>query len=309
MPREVRERRRVVIAMATYSPEPLHLRLQIESLRAQTFGDFTCVITDESQHAHARAAIERAIGGDPRFALHSSDRRLGALRNFERALELGRRSGDVVFPCDQDDVWAPTKLERFLGEFTDGVGMVYSDLALIDARGVMVAPSCFAFERRRRRVRYEDLLIRNVVNGCAAAFHANILARALPFPAALESLGVLHDHWCALIATRAAPHRWIDSPLTHYRQHGSNTVGATLAPRLCESLNRAIAAPAGTLRGAARECARRVALDALVRARVEAPPANIGWAALRGVFGSRHAREAALATGAGWLLHPRVSAR
>src|SRR5690606_41217773 len=60
---------------------------------------------------------------------------LGYVRNFERALQRAR--GDLVFLCDQDDVWHPEKIARMAARFLaePELGLLHTDARLVDADG------------------------------------------------------------------------------------------------------------------------------------------------------------------------------
>src|SRR5204862_1232260 len=78
----------VAVCMATYDPPDDLLARQLDSIRAQTHADWVCVISDDASRPERFAALERAVAGDPRFAISRADRRAGFYGNFERALEL-----------------------------------------------------------------------------------------------------------------------------------------------------------------------------------------------------------------------------
>lgn len=53
------------------------------------------------------------------------------LGNFQNALD--HCTGDIIFSCDQDDVWMPDKIESFLPYFQDGCNFVYSNAIVVDS--------------------------------------------------------------------------------------------------------------------------------------------------------------------------------
>jgi hypothetical protein len=102
----------VAICMATHNPPEDLLRVQLDSIRAQTHTDWVCYISDDCSGPRGTAALEAAIGGDPRFVLSRAPRRLGFYRNFERALAMvpagsafvaHRRSGRSLVPAQARD--------------------------------------------------------------------------------------------------------------------------------------------------------------------------------------------------------------
>lgn len=79
----------------------------IDSVLAQTFGDFELVVVDD--HSQDGTPEEVARYGDPRVRLIRADRNRGACAARNRGIEAAR--GELVCFLDSDDVYRPTKLE------------------------------------------------------------------------------------------------------------------------------------------------------------------------------------------------------
>ena len=72
------------------------LARQLDSIRAQTHGNWVCVISDDCSTPRAvgrRSA--RAVAGDPRFVVSRSPDGCGFYRNFERALALAPADAEL----------------------------------------------------------------------------------------------------------------------------------------------------------------------------------------------------------------------
>jgi Glycosyl transferase family 2 len=218
----------IAICMATYEPPPELLRRQVESIRAQTHGDWLCVISDDCSSPERYAAIEAAIAGDARFVLSRSPRRLGFYRNFERALSLAPAGACFVALADQDDAWHPDKLATLRAEIGDA-RLVYSDARIIRPDGRLISDTYW----ERRENNHDDLLsllVANAVTGAASLFPRTLLDDALPFPPA--QFAHFHDHWLALCALALGDIRFVDRPLYDYVQHGDATLGHAAANRM-----------------------------------------------------------------------------
>ncbi len=155
---------RVAIAMATYDPPADLLQAQLDSIRAQTHGDWVCVISDDCSPPRALQTIRDAIAGDDRFLLSVSPRRLGFYRNFERALELVPADADYVALADQDDRWHPDKLSVLLDGIADAP-LIYSDARVIARDGSLISDTWW----NRRRNNHSDLLSLLVANSVTKA--------------------------------------------------------------------------------------------------------------------------------------------
>lgn len=205
----------VAVCMATFDPNPDLLRRQVASLRSQTHPDWVCVVADDCSRPERFAAIEEAVGNDPRFRILHGSERLGFYRNFERALDAVPPEAELVALCDQDDYWYPDKLRVLRAALGDAV-LACSDMRLVGADGELLASSLW--ERRRANTRnMVSLLLSNSVPGAAVLFRRQLLERMLPFPG---GTGIdFHDHWIANVALACGRIAYVDRPLYDYVQH------------------------------------------------------------------------------------------
>ena len=226
-------RRRIEVLLCTYNGERF-VEAQIASILAQTRPvDLIHVHDDASVDATAAlvgrlAEAHRRGGGTTEIRLHVRERNLGYGGNFWDA--IGRSTGDLLFLCDQDDVWHPDKVARLEAAFDDAaVGIAFSDGDLTGPDGRRLGDGGVLAEyglRRRSIERFADdplrqLLRRNCVNGAAAALRGDLARGAPPLPA-----GMPHDQW--LVMWCCASGRGIvclPDRLYGYRQHGGNVIG------------------------------------------------------------------------------------
>src|SRR5439155_25865116 len=146
---------------------------QLDSIRAQTYGNWVCVVSDDCSNPERFEALEEAVGDDPRVVVSRSPRRIGFYRNFERALSLTPSGARFVCMADQDDFWHPDKLETLLGTIGDA-RLVYSDARLVRPDGELIA-STYWGERRHNHSSLTSLLIANAVTGSASLLRRELL--------------------------------------------------------------------------------------------------------------------------------------
>ena len=210
----------IAIAMATHEPPAAAVLRQIDSIKAQGWSRWICLISDDASSPEAFAAIERAVGDDPRFAISRSETRLGFLRNFERALRAVPPDAAMVALADQDDVWFPDKLARLAETLsaTPGARLAFSDMRITDGDGRVISDT-YWYLRRERHDDMASLMVANVVTGAAAIFHRDLLDDALPFPPATPGHAVYHDHWLALCALGTGEIAYLDRATYDYSRH------------------------------------------------------------------------------------------
>ena len=225
----------VAICMATYNPPADLLRRQIESIKAQTYDQFVCLISDDHSSPTATATIETAIAGDERFVLSCAPRRLGFYRNFERALTMVPPHAQFVLLSDQDDHWHPDKLETLVNSLGTAQ-LVYSDARVIGRDGGLMSETYWS-RRANNHTDLLSLLVANSVTGAASLFRKELLDYALPFPPA--QFAHYHDHWLALTALALGDIEYVPRALYDYVQHGGASLGHATAnqmPALSERL-------------------------------------------------------------------------
>jgi glycosyltransferase involved in cell wall biosynthesis len=216
----------IAICMATYRPDPALLRAQVDSIRAQTDTNWTCVISDDFSEPEHYEQILQVIGDDPRFSVSRAPEWLGFYRNFERALTLVPPDTQLIALSDQDDVWHPDKLATLRANI-GSAALVYSDQRLTDPAGHVLRDTMWV-GRSNNRTNMASMLFANTVTGAAALIRRDVVERALPFP---ECPGMqFHDHWLALVALATGPLQYVDRPLYDYVQHRRAILGRVAGP-------------------------------------------------------------------------------
>ncbi|MFL5906589.1 MAG: glycosyltransferase family 2 protein, partial [Solirubrobacterales bacterium] len=217
----------VAICMATYDPPSDLFAHQIESIRAQTHRGWICLISDDGSTPERLAMMREKIGDDPRYILIENEDRLGFYGNYERALGTVRPETQLVALADQDDRWYPEKLEALIAGLGDR-DLVYGDMRIVADDGSRISDTYWS-ERRNNYTDFASMLVGNTVTGSASLFRADLLDRALPFPAPRTE--GYHDHWIALVAMTRGGLAYVGRPLQDYVQHEAATQGHAEANR------------------------------------------------------------------------------
>ncbi len=221
---------KISVACCTYNGERF-LEAQLQSLIAQTRRPDEIVIVDDGSTDNSVAIAGRFRDGAPSettVVLRRNPQNLGVVANFQATIAL--TTGDVIFLCDQDDLWHPGKIETMEAAFERRPALLFlfSDAKLIDAAGGMLAHTLFdALEvsaRELRLVRERSgiaaWLVRNLATGATSAFRRALFEAATPFPN-----DWVHDEWLAILAAALGDVDYVASPLIDYRQHAANQIG------------------------------------------------------------------------------------
>lgn len=220
---------KISVALCTFDGESF-LPEQLASIASQTRLPDEIVICDDGSSDSTTTVAELFQASVPAsVVIHRNPSRLGFTRNFEKA--LGLCSGDAIVLADQDDVWHARKVEVCAAEL-ERTHCTFTDARRIDAGGNALPGGTLwdhiGFTARQRRAvrsgRGMTVLVeRNVATGATMAFRRELLARALPVPAAP---GMHHDMWIALVAAAVGGLTCIDEPLIDYREHERQQLGA-----------------------------------------------------------------------------------
>lgn len=200
----------ISVCLATFNGSA-YVAEQLRSVLAQLGPDDEVVVGDDGSTDDTLAIIARL--NDARIQLLAGGGRLGVVRNFERTLMASR--GEVIFLCDQDDVWLPDKVERCLAALAV-FPLVVTDCAVVDADLNPLSPSFFRLRNSRPGVLHN--LWRNSYLGCCMAFRRELLVDALPFPAGIP----MHDMWLGLLAEFRGGTAFLPEQSLLYRRHGAN---------------------------------------------------------------------------------------
>lgn len=199
----------------------------IDSVLAQTFGDFQLVVSDDASDDETPSICRRY--SDPRFRASRSERRLGQSGNWNRCLELA--SGEYVILLHADDQLLPGYLERAVAALDahEDVGLVHCAVQYIGERGE---------PRALQRLFDEDTIDRDgvtlrrlLLDGCVIS-PAGVMVRRTAY----EAVGQFTDE----IIWGVDWHMWIriglgyavaylSEPLAAYRVHDHSGTAAVMA--------------------------------------------------------------------------------
>lgn len=215
------------IAMCTYNGAR-YVQQQLDSIATQARQPDELILCDDGSTDGTRQLLSSfALKSQFPVSLHFNRKRLGVIKNFEKAIQLC--AGDVISLCDQDDVWRPEKLGHMEAVFLSsaGTGLVASDAVVVDEHEQSLGYRLWEHiisERKWHRIRngetFNVLLSGDTVTGATMAFRSRFKGLILPIP---TDIGFIHDSWIALMIAAVAEVAFIERPLLQYRRHSEQT--------------------------------------------------------------------------------------
>lgn len=202
----------VSVITAAYN-RPKYLSEAIESVLAQTCGDWELIIVNDGSTNETPAVIERYAAHDARIRVISQPNQgLAKARNNGIAAARGRY---VAF-LDDDDVWRPKKLAKQVAwcDANPQAGLCFSQAVLTDAALNPLRvfpdswPSTFEELATRNRIPLPTVMVRRECLECVGGFD--------------ETLRRSTDYDLWLRITRRYAFGCLPEPLALYRRHGQN---------------------------------------------------------------------------------------
>ncbi len=205
-------RPKISVCIATLNGEK-YIKDQLVSVLNQIDENDEVVISDDGSSDKTLDIINSM--GDHRVIIFNNQHEHGFTKNFENALK--HSTGDIIFLCDQDDVWTKDKVEISTLALKD-CDLVVSDCYITNEYLTILNQSHFkvfgvtpGFWSNFLRPRYV---------GACISFKRHVLVKSLPFPK--NQFLAPHDYWITLIAEYFFKVKLIHTPLIYYRRHSNN---------------------------------------------------------------------------------------
>lgn len=232
-----KNKRTLSLAMTIYNGEEF-LRIQLDSIRTQKLRFDQVVLVDDASDDSSCQMVEAYIA---QYALkgwqlirHAENE--GFVSAFRDA--LAACSGDLIFLCDQDDIWYPEKSEVMAKEFQAHPTLMClaSSFDLVDEKGEKINDKTRAGRMNHNLIRrslpagafswmnYDDIAGYNISPGCTLAITRALQQMYLQTP---PDMNLPHDWALVAIAAMNDGLGYLDIPLMGYRQHAHNTLGLT----------------------------------------------------------------------------------
>lgn len=215
--------------MATYNGAK-YLGEQINSILQQTISDFELIICDDCSTDDTWEILNKYAKSDKRIKLYKNNENLGFKSNFEKAISLTTQ--EYVALCDQDDIWENNHLELLLKNLGDK-NMACGNSLLVDAHNHSMGME-LSYQEALDYVPEDDLkkaytifYFRCPFQGASMLMKRDFLKIALPIPKECN----YHDVWFSGLSCFCGGFNYLKTPITRYRQHGTNVSGRRITRR------------------------------------------------------------------------------
>lgn len=225
---------KISVALATFNGEKF-IRKQLSSLINQTLNVNEVIITDDNSSDNTVAIIHNFIKNYENkidFSFKINNKNQGYIKNFYNTLK--RATGDIIFLCDQDDIWEPDKVESICNLFktnkkVSAVSTAYDFIDKDDNK--IIIPNFSGVQhmdiekklKRRTYVKVSEIetIKANPSPGCTSAISSYIRDYYIKN----ASLIIPHDWEINIYSAKMGGLYFYNKKLVLYRIHDSNTIG------------------------------------------------------------------------------------
>lgn len=204
---------KISVAMAVYNGERF-LPAQLDSILCQLTREDEIVISYDVSRDGTLDLVCRYEDKYPQVKV-IENQNPGIAGNFNSALSAC--TGDYLFICDQDDVWAKDKRQTVLDRFEkEKCDMVIHNGVHIDEKDSVISIPFFEMYR------IGNGKIRNIIkprySGCCIAFTRDMAKKILPIPRDIDA----YDHWIGTVGEFCGKIGYEEKVLLYHRLHGKN---------------------------------------------------------------------------------------
>lgn len=218
----------ISVCLATYNGAK-YLLQQLDSILPQLSTQDELLISDDGSTDETLSIIEGCRNTNVVIFKNNFE---NPVKNFE--FLFNQAQGNIIVPCDQDDVWLPNKLKIVRAHLEGKVlAAILMNADLIDGQGKNLNKT--TFQKWGTRLGFTKNLMRNTYMGSSMAFTADISNIALPFPEKIA----MHDWYLGLLIERIG-HLKMDAQIAmQYRLHSNNASlqGSTFSEKIKWRIN------------------------------------------------------------------------
>lgn len=210
---------KISVIVSSYNGEEYIIE-QLESLCNQTHQPDEVLIFDDGSKDNTIQLVNNFINLHQLsgWKLITNSVNKGWRKNFIDG--IASAAGDLIFPCDQDDIWQPDKLEvmhKIMTEHSEIELLTSNYCAFYDNGTTAIRPGQNDDKLEKRSAMKK--LFETPYPGCTYCIRRSLVQRGLPY----WEEGFPHDALFWRIATFSGTAYSINKPLIRWRRHESST--------------------------------------------------------------------------------------
>lgn len=208
------------IACALYNGETYILE-QLESLQAQTRQADEVILFDDHSTDNTYELVKQYIHDHNQTNWHLFQQPVnkGYIKNFHDALQACH--GDIIFLCDQDDIWDHKKLEIYVDYFQTHPTIACLNSAYYIKHMGQTETNLSTQALTEANLTFQSILYHNIAMGCTMAIKKDLVSLYLKNTSCIAP----HDWELNTLAASRNSLAYLDQPLITYRIHDDNTTG------------------------------------------------------------------------------------
>jgi len=228
---------KISIAMASYNGEK-YINDQVMSIINQTYKPDEIIIVDDFSKDDTKIIIKKIIKREKNIdiKLYENPQNLGVVATFKKAIE--KATGDIIFLCDQDDIWDSNKIEEMIKPFINDKNLmaVVSGYNIINEKNELEKDKIYPL-KKSGYVNFKLLVKNNIFPGCSMAFRKEIKNFIKKMD---KERFFIHDWYLILVSLTKGDVFYINKPYLKYRIHTNNTIGKNIKMKKRFSLSERI---------------------------------------------------------------------
>ena len=216
----------ISVCIATYNGEKF-IEKQLQSILNQTLSVDEVIICDDRSTDNTPNIIEDFIkknGLEDSWSFSVNENNVGYCLNFYGA--ISKANGDLIFLCDQDDMWKPDKVQvmcDYLKQHPDTL-VLGSRYQLIDGSDSHITNLKIPYyslldDESVEDVRVDSLIGCSWIRGFSICFRSKIKEYLVPID--VKSI-LAHDWYISIIGAILGKAQILNRVLCYYRFHGDN---------------------------------------------------------------------------------------
>ena len=192
----------------------------LESVIAQTEKNWEIIAINDGSTDNSQTILENYLKKIPGSLQVISVENGGVSR--ARNIGVSAARGIYIAFLDQDDLWAPEKLQRQIYIFftNKSLGITFTNESIIDQQGSIIREKALKFDKKNRGNIFDHLIFDNFIPISSVILEKKLFMAIGGFD---PQFSLAEDYDFLLKVTQKVPVDFIDEPLLLYREHGESS--------------------------------------------------------------------------------------